>query len=67
MAASGYLQDNTSRHLLLESQNWNNQDNMRNMFNVDNKTLGRPSGVFITNLEQISHNVFVFLLMSLNK
>ena len=31
------------------------------------KTLGRRSGVFITNLEQFSHIVLVFLLLSLNK
>ena len=37
------------------------------MIRVNNKNTGRRSGIFIINLDHISHLFLVFLLLTLNK
>ena len=60
-----------SRYFLVQSQLWKHQDNVWNLFKLTTKTPERRQwrryGVFIVNVEQISHIVLVFPLLTLNK
>ena len=56
-----------SRHLPVQSQHWKHQNNMWNPFKVNNKDTICRSTVLIVNFEQISRNVLVFSLLTLNR
>ena len=60
-----------SQYFLVQSQLWKHQDNVWNLFKLTIKTPERRQwrryGVFIVNVEQISHIVLVFPLLTLNK
>ena len=55
-----------SRYLLVQSQQWKHQYNVRNLFKDTKLRQRRHLGVAIVNFEQISHIVLVFLLLTLN-
>ena len=60
----------TRRYLLVQSQQWKRQNNVWNLLkfaNKDTRTTTLTSCVFLINFEQISHNVLVFPLLTLNK
>ena len=48
--------------LLVQSQQWNYQNNMSNIFKVNNNDT-----FFLVNFWLVSHIVLVFLLLNLNK
>ena len=58
-----------NRHLIVQSQQWKQQNNVWNLFNISNKDTRTTSctGLFIVNLEQISHIVLVLTLLTLKK
>ena len=52
----------SSRHLPVQSQQWEHQSNVWNLFKVNNK----DTRTIITDFGQISHIVLVFPLLTLN-
>ena len=60
-----------TQDLLDQSQRWKHQDNLWNLFKVDNKTPERRHwqcfGVFLVDFEQTSHITQVITLLTLNK
>ena len=51
-----------NQSLLVQSQQWNYQNNMSNIFKVNNNDT-----FFLVNFWLVSHIVLVFLLLNLNK
>ena len=51
-----------NQSLLVQSQQWNYQNNMSNIFKVNNNDT-----FFLVNFWFVSHIVLVFLLLNLNK
>ena len=64
---------NHSRNLFFQSQQWEQQDNVGNLFKVNTEDSRSRFGVFIVNFEQISQIslvndvVLMSLLLTLNK
>ena len=52
----------SNQSLLVQSQQWNYQNNMSNIFKVNNNDT-----FFLVNFWLVSHIVLVFLLLNLNK
>ena len=56
-----------SRHLLISSQQWKQQNNARNIFKDNNKDTRTTTGVFVVNVEDVLHIALLFPLLTLNK
>ena len=56
------LSDIPSQYLLTQSQQWKHQNNVWNLFKVNNK-----DSFFFVNFEQIAHIAMMFSLLTLSK